>query len=481
MSVPAVTLTERDGSIGVLPSGEKIAAACGACDGGTAAVPAAYARKQDVIATFTRGPLVDFGCAYIERTGKPILLCKTGNTTAATEDTIDVTGVTGTSVVTYGSDTTANDDYQLYFKVTLGGTIGTGPITVQYSYDDGRTLSPPYSLGTANTFTFPNSGGVGLAFAAGTLVTGDVVRGRTHAPHWNTTEVGAAIAALLASAQPWALLHVVGDIAATDFDAIETAFAATKEHMWVGSVRLPANGESEATYLSSLTSAFGAKATTIGGLCAGACKLAVTSADGTRQLRRGASWPVFCRLAEVSSEVDIAAINLGTLTGTTIRDANGNADEHDEALNPGLDDARFTTLRTVTGISGVYVNNCRIFSAAGSDFEFAQHRRVIAEAEEAVRLYFTHRLSLPVRVNKNTGFILESEALEIESGCNAILRAVLLGKPKASDAFCQLSRTDNLLSTKTLTGQVAVTPLAYPKAINIEIGFRNPALAVIKS
>jgi hypothetical protein len=72
--------------------------------------------------------------------------------------------------------------------------------------------------------------------------------------------------------------------------------------------------------------------------------------------------------------------------------------------------------------------------------------------------------------------ILETEALEIEAGANVQLRSVLLAKPKASDVVFVLSRTDNLLSTRTLTGDVRVVPLAYPETIQISVGFFNPAL-----
>ena len=60
------------------------------------------------------------------------------------------------------------------------------------------------------------------------------------------------------------------------------------------------------------------------------------------------------------------------------------------------------------------------------------------------------------------------------------MRSVLRTKTKASDVDFELSRTDNLLSTKTLTGQARITPLAYPKQINVDIGFFNPALQVLK-
>jgi hypothetical protein len=55
--------------------------------------------------------------------------------------------------------------------------------------------------------------------------------------------------------------------------------------------------------------------------------------------------------------------------------------------------------------------------------------------------------------------------------------AVLRPKPKASGWSVVLSRTDNILSTGTLTGDLRVVPLAYTKTINLTAGFSNPALA----
>jgi hypothetical protein len=204
--------------------------------------------------------------------------------------------------------------------------------------------------------------------------------------------------------------------------------------------------------------------------------------------RRSASRPsIFAigpLLASVSAEVDIALTTLGAIPGVSIRDANGNPKHHDESVNPGLDDSRSATLRTHDGKQGVYVNNPRLLSASGSDFEFAQHRRVMNLARRTLRLYFIDRLSRPTLVDARTGFILESEALETEAGADAVMRAVLRAKPMCSGGgidgkaarFCKVSRTDNLLSTKTMTVQGGVIPLAYPKVINIDLGFKNPAL-----
>jgi hypothetical protein len=72
----------------------------------------------------------------------------------------------------------------------------------------------------------------------------------------------------------------------------------------------------------------------------------------------------------------------------------------------------------------------------------------------------------------------------MDAAANALVRSVLMQKPKASGGglaggkFVAVSRNDNLLSTRTLTGQGGIVPLAYPKAITFDIGFRNPALIV---
>jgi len=49
-----------------------------------------------------------------------------------------------------------------------------------------------------------------------------------------------------------------------------------------------------------------------------------------------------------------------------------------------------------------------------------------------------------------------------------------------SDVSFELSRTDNLLVTNKLTGQARIVPLAYPKEIDISVGFFNPALQLRK-
>lgn len=486
MSQPAVNITEQDGALGSLPVGTKRLAVVGVATAGTTAVPAAYARTKDVQTAHTRGPMPELAAYWIQNYRAPAITVRTGQSTAAAKDAIDVTGVTGTSVATATGGTLSDDDVEAVFKVVTGGTIGVAGITYQWSLDGGRTMSPITALGTANTFVFPNSGGLGFSFAAGTLLANDTITQRAYAANFNASDLGAALLALKNASYDWDVCVIVGPVDSTLFDAIASARAANPEKTFVCHARNPNAGETSAAYKTALDAIFSSKADTGIVVCAGACE--ATSGLTFRSLRRPSLFGIAPRLCSVTEEVDIALTTLGALPGISIRDANGNPKHHDESVNPGLDDSRFSTLRTWDGKQGVYVNNCRILSASGSDFEFAQHRRVYNLARRTLRMYFEDRLSKPILVSASTGFILEAEALEIEAGADARLRAVLRAKPKCSGGgidgkaarFCKLSRTDNLLSTKTLTVQGAVIPLAYPKAINIDLGFKNPAVQVVQ-
>lgn len=484
MTQPAVNISELDGALGILPPASgKLLACVGVSSSGPLDTPATFARVKDITAIYGQGPMVEAAAVQIEKYGRPVVIVRTGETNVGTfpADAATVFAGTGTSVITVDDAGTApHDDYEFAFRVVTGGTIGVAGITFQWSLDGGRTYSPITALGVATSFTFPDSGGASIDFAAGTLVAGDLATFRGTAPLWNSTEIGTALDALFASSVNWGIAHIVGPIDATSFDVIDPKFSAAlvagKERSWIGSVRMPDLGESEATYLAAMDALLSAKATSFGSIAAGAGK--ATSSVSGRKYRRPVSFCYASLEASSSDEVNVADVNRGPIPGWSIRDANGNPDEHDESLNPGLDDLRFVTLRTWEGIQGVYINRPLMFSAAGSDFDIHPKRLVINVAHAVLRPYLVRRLNKPIRVNKTTGFILEGEALEIEAGARAVMRAALLAKPKASAVQFVLSRTDNLLSTKTLTGQARVTPLGYAETIDLDLGFLNPALQV---
>lgn len=476
--LPAVILTELNGATGVSSAGKPLLAIVGCSSTGTAGVVGSYAKKSDVQADFGVGPLVEAACYAIEAYRKPVLIVKTTTTTAGA-----ITAEVGTFADPYQAvDFTGvpNDAYAILIRFVTAGTIGVAGITYQISRNNGLNWGPVLALGTSASIVITGTGLTATFEVGQGIAVTDSALALTSAPLWNITNLGAALDALGATAVKWRIVEIVGKMTSSDAAAVDLVIQGLSndgiERAWMGHAREPDVLESEAAYLASLATAFAGVATNYGSVAAGRAFTA-SGVDFTT-LYRPPNFSVAPRQAAISEEEDSAAIDLGALPGVGLRDINGNpvAGFHDEAANPGLDDARFLTLRTWQDLGGVYVTNPRLMSAAGSDFEFMQHRLVMAIAKEALLSYLRRRLSKPVVVNKDTGFITEEEALEIEAGGTAVLRGVLLAKPKASAVEFTISRTDNLLSTKTMTGQARITPLAYPKSIEIDIGFSNPAL-----
>jgi hypothetical protein len=481
MSVPAVKINEVDGALGIVPSNQiTLHAFMGCSTAGPLNTPVMFARATDVTGTFGEGPLVEAAALYITQTGNACLLVRVDDVTAPAVGTVVQVGLG--AAATAGPATAAFDDRQVVIKVVSGGVVvATAGNTYQVSEDGGQTWGPVTALGTSATVTVA---GVVFTFAAAPakLETGTTYAATITAPNWDATTLPPALEALRTTTQPWEQLFVIGPLTTAAVAAvIDTAFVGFaespgKDCSWIAQARMPNDGESETVYAAALQTALGGVVTSYGTICAAACR--VPSGVSGRFYRRSPIFPV-ASAQSCYPEINTADVNRGALVGVSIRDANGNVVEHDEAVNPTLDAQRFLALRTVEGYGGVYINRPLLFSQIGSDFELIPHRRVMNMGKRTLRTYFVRRLNRPVRIDKATGYILEADALEIEGGANAALRSALMSRPSASDVKFTLSRTDNLLSTKTLTGTCRIVPLAYPEFIEIQIGFYNPALVTL--
>ena len=483
--LPNVQLSQIDGALGIIPpSNGDIQVVLGPSTTGPFDTIAAFGSAKYVQQNFGLGPLVENACYQIEKLGRPVVVIRT-KTTGGSDggyETIDVTGVTGTATVTVDATTHPIDEYDAYFIVVHGGTTGSAGITYQSSLDNGRTLSPVTALGTALTIVIPNSNVTFDVDTGKTLVAGDVVKVRTTPPVEGAADLTDALTALSLTRQPWDFVNLCSNLGATEAAAVDAwlsgLFNGGKYYWAIGNTRQPATTETETTYNTALAAAFSATSSLFLSLAAGYTQL--RSAVSSRQYARPASWALAARAASTYIGQDWAEVDLGPLSDARILDANGNpvAQFHDEEAYPGLDDLRFATLRSIDGYQGVYNTNPRIIAPTGSDFIFAQFRRVMNVACRVVRAELMRRLSKQILVNKKTGFILESEARDIEAGVNTALRTALLTRPDASDAKFVLSRTDNVLSTFTLHGDTRIVPLAYPKSVIVTMGFNNPAIRV---
>ncbi len=476
MAQPSVTLNTQDGNLGTLPaSGGRPLVVVGVASLGSTDIPTSIARDSELISTFGKGPAVDLASYHIKKTGKPVLFVKTGATVVGTYDTIDVTGVNGTSVVTVDAGTEPDNDYEIVVKIVVAGTIASPGITYQTSRDGGRNFGPITALGVASTITVLETGGITFDLAAGTLAALDTWSITGVAPKWNTGELTSAMQAVRNNGIKISLIALAGPCATADVNTFSSEVSGMasigKKVSGFCHFRMKLVAESEATYIAAVNTEYAAVASTFVEVCAGDCELTVDAMIA----KRPNILPIASITADNSISEHVASPLLGSLD-VNLRDDKGNPKHHDETLNPGLQDERVSTLRTFNSLAGTYSNFNQLISALGSDFKLHAHRRVFNAVLEALDTYFVIRLNKSVRVDAVTGFIVEEDALEIENGARAAMRGAVLINPDASAVEFTLSRSDNLLSTSTLTGDASITPLAYLQNIVVNVGFFNPAL-----
>lgn len=479
--LPGVYSQQSDFALGSIAAsaGGKMLAIVGPAVAGPIGTPSAFARWEDARAIYLGGPLLEAAAYAIDTYKKPVLLCRSAGSVAAAVSAVSHSSGAGTSAVTVKAGAAPIDNHELALEFLSDGTIGVAGITYRMSLDGGRNWTATMALGTAEEAAFPDSAGVTFEFGAGTVKKGDLHTAVATCAQPNGTDLNAALEGLKLTLAQWGVVLFTEEITSTTFDNADAVSTyANGKHTWIGSPRVGATSETDATYQTSLAALSAAKASADGGLFGGGCKL-VSPISG-RSYRRPAAWPVAALQGSVDEHVNIAETKY-VLKGVSIRDANGMPDEHDEAIYPGLDDMRYGSLRTWPRRQGVYVTLPRTFAPTGSDFEIFPNKLVLNLVDEVLNDYLISRVHRPILVSRKTGLILPSEAADIKAGADAVVAAAVLGAGsgrKASGVAIEISTTDNLLSNPTLNVFAAVLPLAYPRWINLALAFKNPALQI---
>lgn len=495
MSVQGVNIVVADNGLGQTPPGqgnEMVVIGCSSA--GTANVPITSTNPADFITANGYGPGPQLAASIASRTGNPVCFVKAATVSNGSNTTVTKTG-TGSSAVTLTGN--PNDTYYGLITVTQGGTIGVNGIQFTVSLDAGRSIYQTVSLGTANTYLIPNTG-VTVNFGAGTLVTGDTLAWVSTEPLWNDAGISSAMQALWTLPSTFLDIAITGNATGADVSAFDgymtTLFnkrrfsrmlTNARDAVWGGT-----STETEAAWTTSIAADHVNDSTTRVSVSAGHYNL-ISPVDQV-QYRRPLSWFAAVRDSAVAIQVDLGRVADGALpqmviptktSGWPFGAPNANSADgfiyHDESVNPGLDAARFLTAWSLTGLPGFFIKNPNLMAPPGSDFNWLQHGHVIDVACAIWYLYAVNLLSDSVRVNKTTGFILEQDAQAIERAGTARLRDALLAPGAVSDVFATVSRTDNILSTSTITTTVSVIPLGYVKSVNTTITFSNPALQAV--
>ncbi|XXY23369.1 DUF2586 family protein [Sorangium sp. So ce216] len=394
-----------------------------------------------------------------------------------------------TSIVTLTG--TPLDAYEFVLETLNGGTIGTAGIVLRYSLDGGRTFTKALRLGTANTLQINDGSedsGLDVAFAAGTLETGDEFASSTTELAIAASDVVEALGQLDALAVNWRFIHVVGAVNATGAGTIGaefTAYAADElsnaRFAWaLMSARDRHRLEAETAWENALVDDFDGLENARVAIGAGYAR--ITCPLTRRRNRRPVAWIAVPEVLRRPIEEDIARKASGALSTDVAIYEDGERIEHDARVSQTLQGARFLTLRTYkrSGDS-VFFTRGSTFDAEGGLEGYIARRQVLDLSSDIFAQVLEEQLMDGVELNAadeaNPGAITEANAARIDREVETAIRRQLEGKFSALSV--RTSRTTVLAAGVRLPCKVSIVGLEYLEQLEGDIGFVTPELVAL--
>lgn len=476
MAISKIEQKIKDGALGLTAgSGLDQHVAIGVSSAGPENELHWFTDPETVKETYKTGPLVDKLVYHLENAGGVVGALRITASADGTAGTVTVKrGGAGDSTATMTVSGKPLDAYEVIVRITqAAASLAANAAAFVLSLDGGDTWSPETALPVSGIYDVPDTG-LKLTFVDGTFAIEDRFSFDCKAPGYSVTDVNAAFEALRKDAdEVFRFVHLVGAAADAAGTATSAAAVASKMALEENNFRytytwIEAADDTDA----ALKTAFSGFVSPRVNVVAGYCEL---MANG-RVMKRSAAWPAIVRRMQQTPQRDLCR---------TAEDGAGGALpgvmklHRDEYLTPGLDDARFTTLRTWPGVKGFFVGNGRLMYGAGSDFQKLQYRELMDVAcTTNYRAVFPYIGSDELVVEEDTGHIDEISARNIESKVNAAHETAMLQKTPSwvSAVRTRIVRDHNIISTSKLKTSVRITPKGYASDIESEIGFHNPAL-----
>jgi hypothetical protein len=433
---------------------------------------ARYSDPSKVKSVFTSGPLVEDACITLDEEGGEVLLAPVYPSIAGTSSVPVISGTSPAMTITGA----ATDNGLRRLRIVTGGTRGVA--TFQYSLDDGLTWSSP--IATAATYAIPGTGTT-ANFASGSYVAGDSWTWADFAPKFTNSDLANTFDAFKRAKVVVKQIHICTDASGADDTAKATAMAATAAsvqsqldtlaiaHLDTRAI-IDAPDVSDAALIASVASLVAPRVDIAAGPIA--CESALTH----RIEKRTCGFVVAAKFHGADLSVDISCPDPNEKGGGPLYSRVA-ALYRDEDKTPGLDDARFITLRTWNGKVGFFFTNPNSMADATSDYSLAQNGFVIDKVSRTAYQAMIPYASRRLRTNRGsgpsdptTGTIEETQAVAIEKDIAAKIRRAM-GKDIVGDPIVKIDRTINLIATRSMAADVRVQPYGYPKAITIRVGF----------
>lgn len=627
MSAPTVTITEGQATQAIPDPGiDKVCVVIGCTSAGTAGLSALRLNPAALVTDYGYGDAPDL-CTHLltptlKRRGTyPLAIYKTPSTNAGSFRTIDITGVTGTAVLSVDATVTPLGTYDAWIKVMTGFSVGTTGGAIQWSLDGGRHWSDTIAVGTAGSYTIPNSGvkfllgpasadntltntllteikadinahfilttgtvhtnsgvadvistaaatntatrialanaertalishygkgsgaspaihinvagdAAGLALLTatpvatddasalalalvmkavqtthiastvwhtiadatntitstspvqGTLIAADVAKVRTDPPVWSQADLTTAFAALAASSVDFALVAIVGNVAAADATIVSAGLnallAVGKRVTCFVQSRGQLAAESETTWQAAIIADFASFTDARIGRCDG--QAWVTNPYTGRQDLRSPLAPILARVTQIDRWVSPGYVNDGPLDGVSLVDTNGALIGHDEGpmgTVTGLDNARGICLYripTSTLRTGAYiVTSPQVQWSVSDQIRSVQVRRVANALERTAEGISWTEIGGALLGDPDTLLLDEASQDAVANKIRAKLSVDFASdiQNAADDALVAIDRPYTVTNVTDVSLTGSLNPRMFGYAKNITLNFR---------
>jgi len=477
MASPRITVSIRDPGLGLVRAADNKFIYFGCSSKGTVNSIVPVTTPAAVEDTFGDGPLAEALAYGLSVAGGPQWGCRLTGTVVGAAGAVTATRVsTSTGLITVAG--AAFDAYEVVVEIMASGTVAVA--TFRFSLDGGDTWSATITVPSGGTYAIARTN-LTLTFVPGAgpimFERGDKHAFTSTAPHYSSTELALGMDAIL----PFVSLQPDIDIDAVVFTGKSMTGAAAATLFGALSIKLDALEPFYRYLRAILDGGSGDTRTNAKTAFAAVAHRRICVPWGELDLASGKPFPgwgaprqlALVAVAGIAARelcsTDLAYSAPGPIPGATKL-------YYDEFVSAEMDDARFTTLRTWPGTTGFFINNARLKSPIGSDYEYWQEGRVVDVATRETVKGQLPFMSAGFETNVN-GTIEETEALTIEAGVKDRLRAQLLDpkrvngkKGHVSAVNYTVDRTTNYALTRVIYSKTAVRPLQYAKEFVTEIG-----------
>lgn len=484
-----VTITVQDGGLQLVSGGQNFPLVFGVSSAGTTNTLYLGTDPQTFKTAVGRGPGVDIALDCIAATGG-CLFMKTAASVAGVNSAVTKTAVgssTGTITLSAGG---ATHDFQGKIRIKKTGAAGVAKFDysldrLNTTADAERTFSEEIVVPAGLTYAMPGSG-ITLTFVPGGGPTifelGDVHTFTSTCAHYNTTDLGNAMTALLASPLLinrkirkvcWSGNPASASAAATLAAAIATHMAtlATNKH-FARSMMDGGSVDTSSNYLSAFSAVF--TNSRVADCYALDDVISPQPFAGFGIPRVSGLFSMFGRAVRAQISENLGRVASGPLDGV-VAIAN---DERTATLFSEAD--KTLTFRTDQSTPGFFITNGYLKSAAGSDFLYWDYGVLLDEGTTVVdREIARYRLSKvrTVRIANQVGRPIDPRnAAQIEMAINAQLAEVMRGPTvDGHPSHCEeqaftIDQTNDVFGTRIVRGTYRPVPLPPAENLDVTVG-----------